>query len=139
MFRARRSVRLPRVVWKIFAREELLHGKVLPESNQIEQRQLGEPLAVVADFSFTLIQHSKRLLGIRLGILGDLLLCENRSRFIFIRRVADERSVTADEERHLVSQILKLAQFAHGDSVTQMQIGGRSDRNRNTRAKVCPL
>src|SRR4026207_2525687 len=56
--------------------------------------------------------------------MGDLLLSQNGTRFVLIRWIANECSVTSDQKSDLMTQILKLTQFAHRDRMAEMQIGG---------------
>ena len=60
-----------------------------------------------------------------MGILLDLLAGKLRARGVAAGRIADERGAVADDEGHLMPQILELAQLAQGHRVTQMDIGGR--------------
>ena len=52
-----------------------------------------------------------------------LLLGQDRARFVLVRGVPHQGSVAADQEGHLVAEILELAQLAHGDGMTEMQVG----------------
>jgi len=53
-------------------------------------------------------------------LLGGLA----RAPFVLIRGVANQRGERADQKDHLVSQLLKLAQFAQGHGVSQVQVAG---------------
>jgi hypothetical protein len=70
-----------------------------------------------------LIQDLEGLFGVGAGILLHLLGSAG-AQFILIGRIADQRGVGADQEGHLVAQLLELAQLAHGDGVPQVQVAG---------------
>jgi len=109
---------------KVFAVEKLLNGEILSQLDQVEQFEIGEPLAVVHELGFAHIQNTRRLPGVCLRVAVHVANRHHRASLVFVRWIANERGVRADEEGHLVPQFLKLAQFAHGDGVAEMQVGG---------------
>src|SRR5688572_7064564 len=113
-----------KTIGKVLARKELLDREVLTQPDQVHKRQFAQPLAVVTNLCLLWVEHAESLVGVGFRIGGDLLLSQNRTRLVLIRGIAHQRSVTPNEESHIMSQILKLTQFPHGDSVTKMQIGG---------------
>ena len=109
---------------EVLAGEELLHGEIGGQLDQVGKSQLREPLGVVADDGLLAVEDFESLLGVGAGVGFHLLGGELRAQLILIGRVADQRGVVADQEGDLVAQLLELAQLAHGDGVTQVQVGG---------------
>src|SRR5215208_8255093 len=97
-----------KAVCKIFARHKLLHREVLSETNEVDKRQLAKPFAVIAHLRLFWIKHTKRLFRVSLRVMGNLLLGQDGTRLVFIGWVAHQSSVAANEERHIMPQILEL-------------------------------
>ena len=55
-------------IGKIFARQKLLDGEILPQPDQIHQRKFREPFAVVAHLCLRAVEHAKGLVGVRLAL-----------------------------------------------------------------------
>ena len=107
---------------EVVTRDELLHSEIGGHINQVFEIQLSKPDSIVKYLSLFLIQYAESLLGVGFAIGLHLLRGQDRAQFIFVRRVADQRSVIADQENDLMAQILELAQLAHTDGVSQMQV-----------------
>jgi site-specific DNA-methyltransferase (adenine-specific) len=86
--------------------------------------QIGEPLAVVADFETVLgsVQNLARLCEIGLGVLLYLAGVEYRPCGILAAGVAYAGGVVADDEDCLMTKVLKLPQFPQHDRMAQMNI-----------------
>src|SRR5689334_15630260 len=96
---------------KVFTCQKLLDGEILPKPYEINERKFAQPFAVVTNLRLPGIEHAECLLGVGLGVVGNLLLGQDGTRFVFVRRIANERSVTTNEEGDIMSQILELAQL----------------------------
>ncbi len=83
---------------------------------------LAQPLGVVADGRLLWVQDAESLFGIGLGVGLDLLGGQLRSQSILIRGITDQRGEITDQEGDLVSELLELAQLAHRDGMTEMQV-----------------
>ena len=81
------------------------------------------PLGVVADLGPRGIEHLRRLRVIRLGIGADLLARERRPRRVAPRGVADHRREVADQEDHVVAEVLHPAHLVEHDGVADVDVG----------------
>ena len=112
-------------VVEVVALQDAGHREVREKLQQRLHVQIENPLGVVAQHGLLGIEDLECLIHISLRVLLDLFARELRARGVAPGRVADERRAVADDERHLMPQILELAQLAQGHRVAQMDIGGR--------------
>ncbi len=68
------------------------------------------------------IQHQAGLREIGLGVFVDLLARQRRAGGVAARRIADHRREIADQEDHLMAQILQLAHLVQDDRVAEVQV-----------------
>ena len=109
---------------KVLARHELLHREVLCQSDDFEEAEFTEPLGVEANLGFLAVENLEGLFGVGAGVLRDLFCGQGRAQLILIGRVAEQAGVVADQEDDVVTEFLKLAQLAHGDGVSDVQVAG---------------
>ena len=102
----------------------MLAGQV----EDLEERPLGEPVAVFVDLGLAQVDDAADLGEIVAGVGFDLLLGELGAGFVAARRIAHQGRVVADDDHGRVTQILKLAQLAQGDRMSQVDVdSGRVD------------
>jgi hypothetical protein len=97
---------------EVIALQHAGHGvrcRQLEDLRQIERR---EPLRIVFEADTREIENVSYLLRVCLGIGGNLLGCELRTCIAPPARIAHARRVVADDEDHLVAELLKIAQLA---------------------------
>ena len=118
---------------EVLAGQELLHGKMRGNVNQVAELERAQPLVVVADDRAFRVQHLEGLVRISLGIGHDLFKGHERAGLVLVAGVAHQAGERADEEDGRVAQVLELAQFAHGHGVAQVQV-----RSARVHAQVHP-
>jgi hypothetical protein len=107
---------------KVVAHEELLHGEIARQADDVGEIERRQPLVVVAHPRQVGVEDFEGLLGVGAGVLHHLIAGELLAHLVLVRRVADEAGERADQERDVVAEFLKLAQLAHGDGVAEVQI-----------------
>ncbi len=80
------------------------------------------PFRVVADFGLGRVQHQRGLGEVGCGVQFDLFARQRRARDVAPGRVADHRGEVADQEDHLVAQVLQLAQLVQDHRMAQVQV-----------------
>jgi hypothetical protein len=105
------------------AGQELLHREVGRQGDRVGQRELRQPLAVVPDEGLLAVEDLVALLGVGARRGRRLFLALAGTARVLVTGVAHLRGERADEERDLVPEVLELAQLAHRDGVTQVQVG----------------
>jgi hypothetical protein len=83
------------------------------------------PFAVVADLGAGRVQHQAGLAVVGFGVGLDLLGRERRARAVAPRGVADQGGEVADQEDHLVPQVLQLAHLVEHHRVADVDVGRR--------------
>ena len=80
------------------------------------------------------VEHHLRLLGVEdlrhlcavaLRVLQDLLARKGRTRLVLAGGIADHAGEVADQELHLMAQLLELAQLVDHHRMPEMQVGRR--------------
>ena len=69
---------------EVLTSKELLDREILTEADQVEQCQLAEPFAIVADYGLPRIQHTEGLLRVGLGVFRHFLLGQQRTRLVLV-------------------------------------------------------
>ena len=110
-------------VVEVVALQDAGHREVREKLQQRLHVQIENPLGVVAQHGLLGIEDLERLVNVGLRVLLNLLARELRARGVAPGRVPDERRAVADDECHLMPQILELAQLAQGHRMAQMDIG----------------
>jgi len=101
------------------------HGVLGRQLDHAARAQLVAPLAVVAHLGAGGVQHLGGLGVVGLGVDLDLLGRQRRARAVAARRIADQGGEVADQEDHLVAQVLQLAHLVEHHGVAQMDVGRR--------------
>ena len=108
---------------EILPRHELLHREVARQTDDVGKIQRRQPFIVAADARPFFIQNLESLLGVGPRIVFYILHRQLIARRLLVGRVADQAGEGADQKCYIVAEVLKLPQLAHGDRMTQMQIG----------------
>ena len=111
-------------VVEVLALEDAGHVELAHELEHLGEVQALQPVAVVDDLGLLGVEHLHGLLDVGLGVGLDLLLGEGRAGGVTAGRVADEGGAVADDEGHVVAQVLELAHLAQGHGVAEVQVGG---------------
>ena len=108
---------------EIVAFHHARHRVVRGQLDQAARAQRIAPFGVVADFGFGRVQHQRGLLEVGHGVLLDLLAGQRRTGGVAAGRVADHGGEVADQENHLVAQVLQLAHLVQHNGVAKVQVG----------------
>ncbi len=135
-----RVVTLHQRVQELVDRDRLLAGEALGEVVPLEHARDGvlrgeldharsaqglAPLRVVANLGARRIEHLGGLRVVRPGVRLDLLARQRRAHVVAAGRVPDHRREVADEEDHLMPQVLHLAHLVEHNRVPEMDVGRR--------------
>jgi hypothetical protein len=82
----------------------------------------AEPFRVEAQFGALAIEHLVDLGRVGFGVRLHVLARERLARCILAARIADHAGEVADQENHLMSQILELAHLVEQHRVAEMQV-----------------
>jgi hypothetical protein len=77
------------------------------------------------NFGLRLVDDLEELREVGLRVRFHLGLGEARTRLVAAAGIADERGVGADDEDHLVAQLLELPELSEPDGVPQVDVGRR--------------
>ena len=127
---------------EIVALEHARDGVLRGELDHARGAERLAPFGVVADLGACGIEHLGRLCVISRGVGLDLLARQRRAHVVAARRVADHRREVADEEDHLVPEVLHLAHLVEDDRVAEMDVGrggieAQLDAQAACRARAC--
>jgi hypothetical protein len=112
-------VALVEVIALHHARHRVLGG----ELDHAARAERVAPLGVAADLRLLRVQDQRGLLEVGLGVGLDLLTGQRRPRGVAAGRIADQRGEVANQEDHLVAQVLELPHLVEHDGVAQVQVG----------------
>src|SRR5688572_6076388 len=122
---------------KIVALEKLRDGVLGSEADDALGPQLVRPLRVVENLSLRGVKDLENLLLISFCIPLDLFARERRTCLVLARGVADHPGEIADQELHLMAQLLKIAQLVDYDGMAEVQVG-RGRIEAELHAKLAP-
>jgi hypothetical protein len=108
---------------EVVALHHARHGVARGQLDHAARAERVAPLGVVADLGALGVEHQRGLLEIGHRVGFDLLAGQRRARGVAARRVANHRGEVADQENHLVPQVLQLAQLVQHHGVAQVQVG----------------
>src|SRR5215210_6820095 len=97
---------------EVFALKDLSDGGFGGEPNEILASELGKPFAVEANLCAARVKQLEDLLLIGLGVFKYLLERERRPRGRPTRRVADHPCERANQEDHLMAELLEMSHLA---------------------------
>mmetsp|Transcript_49010 Transcript_49010/g.115137 ORF Transcript_49010/g.115137 Transcript_49010/m.115137 type:complete len:407 (-) Transcript_49010:717-1937(-) len=102
------------------------HGVLGGQLDHAGRAQGLAPLGVVADLGPGRVQHQLGLGVVGLGVGLDLFLGQRRAGGVAAGGVADQGGEVADQEDHLVTQVLQLAHLVQHHGVADVDVrGGR--------------
>ena len=107
---------------EIIALQHARYGVLRRQLDHACCAQFVKPAGVKTDLRLGRIQNAEHLLLIGLGVLFHLLTRQRRSGRIFTGRVTDHAGEVANQEHHLMPQILEVTQLVNQHRVAQMQI-----------------
>ena len=110
---------------EIVALQELRHREVRGEAQHLAEVELAEPVRVAPHDRALPVQDAEDLVHVGAAVRLDLLRGEHRAGLVLVRGVADEAGEVADQERHLVAEVLEGAQLTHRQRVAEVQIDRR--------------
>src|SRR4030095_2563504 len=91
--------------------------------NDALEGQSREPRRVELDARPRHVDDLAELRAVRVSVPADLVRGERLARLRASRRIADHAGEVADDDDHLMAEILEVAQLAQDDRVAQMKIG----------------
>jgi len=108
---------------EIVALEHARDGVARGEADHSLGAELVRPLGVVQHLRLLRIEDLEHLRAVGLRVLLDLLARQRRASLVLARRVADHAGEIADQELHLVAEVLEMLQLVDHHGVAQVQIG----------------
>ena len=111
-------------VVEVLALEDASHVELAHELQHLGEVEALQPVAVVDDRGLLGVEDLHGLLDVGLGVGLDLLLGEGRAGGVAAGRVADEGGAVADDQRHVVAQVLELTHLAQRHGVAEVKVGG---------------
>ncbi|MNP42704.1 hypothetical protein D3C76_1364890 [compost metagenome] len=109
---------------KVIALKHARHGVLRSQANEISRPHLIHPGGVECHLGFGRIENLENLGLVGLGILENLLAGQRRARCALAAGIADHSGEVANQEDHLVTELLELAQLVDQHGVPQVQIRG---------------
>ena len=118
--------RLPGAValGEVVALEQPRHRIARREPDHAFRAELVRPLGVEQDLRALRVEDLEGLLAVAARVLQDLLARQRRARLVLAGRVADHPGEVADQELHLVAELLEVAQLVDHHRVPEVQVGG---------------
>ena len=110
---------------EVVAFQHARHGVLGRQPDHVGRGHLAEPLGIESQFGALAVQHLVDLLGIGLGIGEHVFAGERLARGVLARGIADHAGEIADQEDHLVAQVLKLAHLVEQHRMADVQIRRR--------------
>ncbi len=110
---------------EVLALEHLLEGDAGVELEDFLVGHLPEPVAVVDDLGFGLVEDLEGLVGVGGGVDEHLVAGERRAGGGAAGRIADGGGEITDEQHGLVTEELELAELFQGDGVAEVDVGRR--------------
>ncbi len=118
---------------EIIALEHASHSVLRSQADEVGGAHLIHPGGVECHFSPGRIENLEHLGLVGLGIFENLLTSQRRTRCTLAARIANHPGEVANQEDHLVTQFLELAQLIDKHGVAQVQIrGGRIEAGLDT-------
>ena len=108
---------------EIVALQHARHGVLGRQADHAFRAQFVQPLGVEADERLLFVEDLEDLLGIGLRVGLDLFLGQGLARHVLAGGVADHAGEIADQEGHLVAQVLELAHLVDDHRVANVQVG----------------
>ena len=112
-------------VVEIVALHHACHGVLGGQLDHAARTERITPLTVVTDLGARRVQHQRGLLVIGLGVGLDLLARQRRAGVVAARGVANHRGEIADQEDHLVAEVLQLAHLVQHHGVADVDVRRR--------------
>ena len=113
-----RGVALGEIVAFEHARDRVPRG----EADHVGRVHLAEPFGIEAHLGAFAIEHLEHLFGIGLRIGLDVGARERLARHVLAGRIADHSGEVADQENHLMTEILELAHLVEQHGMAEVQI-----------------
>lgn len=108
---------------KVIALQHPRNGVLRGKTNEVSRGQLVHPGGIEGYFGLGRVEDLEDLGLVRLRILQNLLARQGRTGNTFPTGVTNHPSEVADEEDHLMPQVLELAQLINKHGMAKMQIG----------------
>src|SRR6185295_13109510 len=107
---------------EIVALKNLFDGYMRRQPHKAIRAEFVHPLRVEANFSLLRIEQLEDLTLVSFSVRVYLFARQLRSGGRLSGRIADQTREVSDQENHRMAQLLKRAQFANDDSMTQMNV-----------------
>ncbi|MNN41747.1 hypothetical protein D3C81_1558840 [compost metagenome] len=102
--------------------EHTRYGDFGGQLDDISERHRRQPFGVEVDLGFVRVQNFENLLAVRFRIPLHIFFCQLFTGFRFTGRVADPPREVADDQLHLMSQLLKLAKLLHDYRMSNVNV-----------------
>ncbi|MCY1419856.1 hypothetical protein D9M71_354560 [compost metagenome] len=107
---------------EVIAFEHASNGVLRRQANEVRRAQLVHPGGVEGHLGPGRIEDLEHLSLVGLGIIQDLLTGQRRASGALATGVADHSGEVADQEDHLVPELLELAQLINKHGMSQVQV-----------------
>ena len=94
---------------EVVPRQELLHGEILRQPDNVAEIQLGQPFVITAHNGLGRIENLERLRLVGPRVFLDFVRRELSPGLFHVRRIADQARERPDQEGDLVAEVLKMA------------------------------
>ena len=112
-----------KALMKVFALQHLGDGSLGRQFDPVCRFHLFEPLVVEANFGRAGRENLIDLLHVGLGVLHQFVGTERRARRGAARGVSDHSRKVADQENHMMTEVLKMFELAQKDRVSKVKVG----------------
>src|SRR6185503_18816163 len=109
-------------LFEVFALEHARHIVFRRDSDERHRVHFLHPAMVKFDYRFLRIKNLEDLLFVSLRVLGDLFQSQLLAGFGLSRRVTNYAGKIADQENHLVSELLELLHLLNQYRMTKVKI-----------------
>ncbi|MNO92590.1 hypothetical protein D3C76_841710 [compost metagenome] len=109
---------------EVIALEHASHGVLRSQANEVGRAHLIHPGGVERHLGLGRVENLENLGLVGLGIFEHLLAGQRRTRCALAAWITDHPGEVANQEDHLVTKLLELAQLVDQHGVPQVQIRG---------------
>ncbi len=117
-----RLVRLVTLV-EVIALQHARHGVLRRKPDEVCRTELIHPGGIECHLGLGRIQNLEDLCFIGLGVVEHLLARKRGTGSTLAARIANHAGEVADQENHLMPEILELAQLVNKHRVSKVQVG----------------
>ena len=107
---------------EVLSFEHLGHRKLTHEFGYLAERKLAEPFTIIVNFHLVAADYLEELFLVFLSVFKHLFVAEARAGLVAAARVTNLGGIVTHDEHDGMAQVLELAELAHHDRMTEMDI-----------------